>query len=340
MTEVNLQSVLVQYGITAASATKISGGLINSTWKVTDGEAAYILQQINTHVFSDPYLIAANTQVLQAHLKAIGSGYPLVAEIPTTSGELIVQDRGSHFRLLPFVRNSNTISVVETPQQAYQAAYQFGLFTKSFEHFDARKLHITIPRFHDLTLRFNQFCEAANDEDKVKSKKCATEIRALKELSGLVDEYEAFGRNRAVKLRVAHHDTKISNVLFDQTGKSICVIDLDTVMPGYFTSDVGDMMRTYVSPAGEEETDFSKIEVRGDFREAIIDGYLATMGDVLSKEERSAFDRSGIWLTYMQALRFLTDYLNGDIYYVTQYPAHNLVRAQNQLTLLQKLISG
>jgi aminoglycoside phosphotransferase (APT) family kinase protein len=339
MTEVNLQAVLLQYGITAASATKISGGLINSTWKVTDGEAVYILQQINTHVFSDPYLIAANTQALQTHLRTIGSDYPLVAEIPTTSGELIVQEQGSHFRLLPFVRNSTTISVVATPEQAYQAAYQFGLFTKAFLTFDASRLNTTISQFHDLALRYAQFREAVGNGNRNRIAACKSEIQAINSHAYLVEEWQQFVANADAKQRVTHHDTKISNVLFDEAGRGLCVIDLDTVMPGYFFSDVGDMMRTYLSPANEEEADYSKLQVRPEFFQAVARGYLENLAKSLTAVELQSFVKSGLWLTYMQALRFLTDYFNDDRYYGARYEQQNLVRANNQLILLRELLA-
>lgn len=339
MSDVNLQSVLLEYGITAARITKIGGGLINSTWKVTDGETAYILQQINTHVFSDPYLIAANTQLLKGHLKTTGSDYPLVAEIPTSSGKLIVQKAEGHFRLLPFVDNSTTISVVETPEQAYEASCQFGLFTKAFSTFDAARLHTTIPQFHDLALRYAQFVDAVKNGNKNRIAACKNEIEAIQSHAYLVNDWQQSVANSEARQRVTHHDTKISNVLFDDAGRGLCVIDLDTVMPGYFLSDVGDMMRTYLSPANEEEADYSKLQVRPEFFEAVALGYLQNMADTLASVELRSFAKSGGWLTYMQALRFLADYFNDDRYYGARYEQQNLVRANNQLALLRHLLA-
>ena len=140
-------------------------------------------------------------------------------------------------------------------------------------------------------------------------------------------------------MRVTHHDTKISNVLFDSNDKGICVIDLDTVMPGYFISDVGDMMRTYLSPVTEEEQDFTKVDVRLEIYEAIVQGYLNSMKNELTEEEKKHFFYAGSFMIYMQALRFITDYLNNDIYYSADYPAHNYTRAANQVILLQKFIA-
>ena len=137
-----------------------------------------------------------------------------------------------------------------------------------------------------------------------------------------------------------HHDTKISNVLFDNNDQTLCLVDLDTIMQGYFISDVGDMMRNYLSAAGEEETDFSAISIRMDYFEALASGYLGQMGDALTPEEKNHFVYSGKFITYMQALRFYTDYLQNDIYYPVRHPEHNLVRTQNQLVLLEKMIEG
>ena len=140
-----------------------------------------------------------------------------------------------------------------------------------------------------------------------------------------------------MKLRVTHHDTKISNVLFDENGKGICVIDLDTIMPGYFISDVGDMFRTYLSPANEEVKDFNAIDVRDDFFRAIVQGYVSTMGTELTEEEKRLILYSGKFIVYMQAMRFLADYCNNDVYYGARYEEQNFVRAGNQLQLLKIL---
>jgi Ser/Thr protein kinase RdoA (MazF antagonist) len=142
----------------------------------------------------------------------------------------------------------------------------------------------------------------------------------------------------AFKRRVTHHDTKISNVLFDNQDKGLCVIDLDTVMPGYFISDVGDMLRTYLCPVSEEEKDFSKIIVRDEFYKAIINGYKEEMKNELTEKENKYFFYAGKFMIYMQALRFITDHINDDIYYGAKYEGQNLVRASNQMVLLQRYL--
>ena len=163
-------------------------------------------------------------------------------------------------------------------------------------------------------------------------------IRFILDNKNIVAIYEDIIKNPNFKTRVIHHDTKINNVLFDKTNQGICVIDLDTVMPGFFISDVGDMMRTYLSPVSEEEKDYSKIIVREDYFKAILKGYLSEMKEELSQEELKYFVYAGKFIIYMQAMRFLTDYLLNDVYYGEQYPEHNIIRANNQIVLLQRLI--
>ena len=254
--------------------------------------------------------------------------------VSIAGGELVKTGDG-FYRMFPFIENSHTVDVLEKPQQAYEAAKQFGKFTKSLSRFDAAQLKITLPDFHNLTLRYQQFemaLETGNPKRITQSKELIAAIILNKRI---VDEFEACKEKFAI--RVTHHDTKISNVLFDENDKGLCVIDLDTVMPGYFISDVGDMMRTYLCPVSEEENDFSKIIIRKEFYDAIESGYLSEMGAELSEFEKQYFHYAGEFMIYMQAIRFLTDHLSNDVYYGAKYAGHNFVRAGNQLTLLQRL---
>jgi thiamine kinase-like enzyme len=336
-----MNSILQQFGSQFQNATLevLSGGLINQTWKVTANGESFILQRINDNVFKEPQKIATNIRLLADHLKAISSDYFLVSAIKTEVGEELAYESGKgYFRLTPFVKNSKTIQVVETPEQAYEAALQFGKFTKAFSGFNAPSLHTTISDFHNLSFRYKQFEASLQQGNTLRIRSCSKEVAMIKDYSYLVRQYEVIKKNSSFKLRVTHHDTKISNVLFDQNDKGTCVIDLDTVMAGYFISDVGDMMRTYLSPANEEESDFSKIEVRKDFYEAIAKGYLEGMGDEFTVKELDSFFYAGEFLIYMQTIRFLTDHFNNDGYYGSRYENHNLIRAQNQLNLLTKLV--
>lgn len=336
-----LQSVLPAYGFKDESlkVEAFGTGLINNTWKITAEGKSYILQRVNHAVFKEPGDIANNIRLIAAHLKKFHPGYKFIAPLESVNGEemIYVPEQG-FFRMFPFVPDSHSKDVVETPAQAYEAATQFGRFTRLLHAIDIKQLKITIPCFHDLTLRYQQFLQALEKGNKQRIGESDDLIRSLISHAGIVTEYGYIRSNPEFKLRVTHHDTKISNVLFDADGKGLCVIDLDTVMPGYFISDVGDMMRTYLSPVSEEENEFGKIEVRDDFYKAIVRGYYNEMKDELTETEKKYFFYAGTFMIYMQALRFLTDYLNDDIYYGAKYPPHNFVRAKNQVVLLEQLL--
>ena len=335
-----LKTVIEQYGLTSVLEVEtLKGGLINSTWKIVCSDRSYILQRVNNYVFNSPHDIANNIKNIGDYLKLHHPQYLFVPLVPTLGGEeqLHILELG-HYRLFPFVEGSVTYSVLESSQLAYEAAVQFGRFTKLLAQFPIQKLHITLPGFHNLRLRYTQFESALINGNRNRLKEAEKMIEGIKKQQQIVTQYDELIKHPSFKTRVMHHDTKINNVLFDANQQGLCVIDLDTVMPGYFISDVGDMMRTYLSPVSEEETDITKIEIREDFFLAIVAGYLSEMKQELSKEEIDSFVYAGKFIIYMQAIRFLTDYLLDDIYYGEQYPSHNLVRAGNQLALLEKLI--
>lgn len=336
-----LESVLKEFGLTPSEVTitPIQQGLINHTWKVGLNGHAFILQQVNNTVFQNPEDIAFNIEEISRYLKYQHPEYFFVSPVKTFDGnELVYKNEEGYFRVFPFVQGSHAVNVVEAPEQAYEGAKQFGKFTAVLSSFDCAKLKITIPHFHDLSLRYEQFEEALRKRNNNRLKESATLISQLKDWSNIVMEYEKIKTLGDFKLRVTHHDSKINNVLFDENNKGLCVIDLDTVMPGYFISDVGDMMRTYLCPASEEEKDFSKIVIRKEYYKAIVEGYMSEMRDKLTDTEKKYFFYSGKFSIYMQALRFLTDYLNDDKYYGAVYPEQNLVRATNQMILLQRFI--
>lgn len=336
-----LNTVLEDFGLLndAISLSPVSEGLINSTWKVDCNGEAYILQKVNSNVFKNPGDIAYNLELISSYLKQNKKGYFFTAPVQSLSGKTLMYYEGEGcFRLFPFVNNSHTYAVVKNAEQAYEAAKQFGSFTTALKSFDAAQLKITIPDFHNLSLRYQQFLTAAETATTERFGKSSEVISKCKAYKNLVKEFEEIKSNSAFKTRVTHHDTKISNVLFDENNKGICVIDLDTVMPGLFISDVGDMMRTYLCPVSEEETDFSKIKIRIDVYKAIVNGYTEGMDGELTETELKYFFFAGAFIIYMQALRFLADYLNNDTYYSARYPDHNLNRATNQITLLEELM--
>jgi Ser/Thr protein kinase RdoA (MazF antagonist) len=311
-------------------------GLINSTWQVENKNKKYILQRINNNIFKNPEDIAFNIRMIADYLKAHFPTYLFVNPSPAMDGNDLVKTEDGYFRLFFFIENSHTIDVAEKPEQAYEAAKQFGRFSKLLSGFNVSQLKITLPDFHNLNLRYQQFENALQHGNTDRINQSSDLIEFIKKNKSIVDEFELC--KTKLKIRCTHHDTKISNVLFGNDDKGICVIDLDTVMPGYFISDVGDMMRTYLCPVSEEEKGFSKITVRREFYEAIVDGYLSEMGEELNDFEKKYFHYAGKFMIYMQAIRFLTDHLNDDIYYGSKYEGHNFIRAGNQVTLLQQLI--
>ena len=332
--------ILRQYGLNDGEYTvqQFHSGLINKTWKVSTAGGNYILQRINNHVFKQPEDIDQNLLKLKNYLNSYFPKYLFVAPLAASDGTTMVQTDDGDFRLFPFVEGSQTIDFVRSSGEAFEAARQFGKFSKILSGFDAGKLAYTLPDFHNLSLRFTQFLDACTHASPERLQKAAGAITFIKENDHIVRMYDLIRNDESIPHRVIHHDTKISNVLFDIENKGMCVIDLDTVMPGYFFSDTGDMMRTYLSHANEEEIDFSKIDIRADFFKAIYNGYLSEMGPHLTETEKELFIYSGEFIIYMQAIRFLTDYLNGDIYYGAKYPEHNFNRAMNQITLLKQYI--
>lgn len=312
-------------------------GLINHTSLLTYAGKDYILQKVNHHVFKNPIDISENIQLIGEYLKFYFPGYLFVTPILSTAKKEVVQEGENYYRIFPFVKNSATFTTLESPHLAFEAAKQFGKFTHLLSRFDANVLKETIPDFHNLTLRFNQFEESLLYGNQQRVAEAGEIIEQVKKYRCIADEFEQIKKSRHFKKRVMHHDTKISNVLFDNKNNGLCVIDLDTVMPGYFISDVGDMMRTYLSPVSEEEKDFTKIDIREDYFDAVAAGYLSEMKTELTEEERKSFVYAGKFMIYMQSVRFLADYLYDDVYYGSKYEGHNFVRAKNQLYLLERL---
>jgi Ser/Thr protein kinase RdoA (MazF antagonist) len=336
-----LENILAAFAIDKdqTEVTAFGSGLINNTWLVKSAGGNFILQRINHTIFKHPEDIAANIKNIAAYLLKLQQDYFFVTpKLTINKEEMLHLAEEGYFRMFPFVANSHTIDVVHTTNQAYEAAKQFGRFTKLLSAFPVNELKITLPHFHNLSLRYIQFETALQNGNTARTHQSADAINFLKAYKSIADTYEAICNNENFKQRVTHHDTKISNVLFNDQDKGLCVIDLDTVMPGYFISDVGDMLRTYLSPVSEEEKDFTKIEIREDYFKAIALGYLGEMKDELTATEKKHFVYAGKFIIYMQALRFLTDYLNNDIYYGSKYEGHNFVRANNQIVLLKKLI--
>jgi thiamine kinase-like enzyme len=318
------------------SAKQFGNGLINSTYLLED-EKKYILQKINTKVFTKPEIIANNIRNCANYFDRKALNYLFIVPILTRKGEEYFVNHDETWRLTPFVPNSFTVDELNDPKQAYEAAKAVGKFAAATNGIEVSNFGETIPRFHDLTFRYEEFMMSLKNgrADRILEQKQL--IERIKELSAICNTFESIKNNSQIPIRIQHHDTKINNILFDKTNsKSLCLCDLDTVMPGYFISDLGDMMRTYLAEANEEIIDVEKVVVRSEFYKALIDGYLSEMEHILTDAEKPYIFYAGEFLIYMQALRFMTDYLNGDIYYGIKYPENNLNRTKNQLKLLSE----
>ena len=338
------ESILKSYGLNSQNIKiqQIGSGHINRTYlliQTTGEQRKYVLQEINKHVFTNPEAVANNIKQIADFLAENFPDYLFPAPITTNTGNTMVERDGAFWRLSPFVDHTIALDTLTAPQQAYQAAKQFGKLSRLLNDFDSSKLQETIVGFHDLHLRFDQFQAALAQSSEVLRDQAAKEIETALGFKSILNEYQSL-KDRLPN-RVMHHDTKINNVLLAQhTYEGVCVIDLDTLMPGKFISDLGDMMRTYLCEFPENETDLSKITVRMDYFAAMMEGYLSEMGDILSETERNAILFSGKYIIYMQALRFLADFLNGSTYYPTSYPLQNLDRTKNQFKLLIELVKN
>jgi len=332
-----MQTIFEFYGWDVISYEPIHQGLINSTYAVKTTEGEFILQSINHHVFKNPTAIDTNIIAISDYLKSNHPSYLFTHLIATPKGNTLVEWEGRFYRAFHKMEGY-ALSVLDNENQAAQAAMQFSKFTFVLKHFEATQLKDTLPNFHNLSLRYQQFTQALINGNAQRITETADAISFLAAHKNYVDKYSLYIDHADVKKRVTHHDTKISNVLFQKNEgveNAICVIDLDTVMAGYFISDVGDMCRTYLSAVSEEEKDLNKIKVDPKKWEALQKGYLQFMKEDLSTFEMDHFFFSGQFMIYMQALRFLTDHLNNDQYYGAKYPGQNLVRALNQIRLLE-----
>lgn len=315
-------------------------GHINKTYLATDraGNTHYILQRINTHVFRQPQAIARNHRLAGDYLARTQPDYLFPRIIPTVAGDDLYCDGEGYWRLTPYVPDTIALNEATSPKQAFEAARQFGRLTRLTAEIDLSEFRPTIPDFHNLALRFTSFERAVAAADEARKRKAAELIEAMLAESSIVETYVALMAEGELPDRLMHHDAKINNVLLHQdTFEGVCVIDLDTLMPGKIFSDVGDMVRTYVCPVSEEERDVSRVVVRETYFAALMDGYLSEMRGALTALERELLFYAGEFMIYMQALRFLTDYLAGDGYYPVKYEAHNLDRARNQWALLTAL---
>ena len=302
--------------------------------------AHFILQRINSHIFADPAALMQNIQRVTQHIGGKVADEPdrdrrALTVIPTRDGRAFCVDpRDNYWRMYRFIQNARSFDIVESPAQAYEAAKAFGHFQCMLADLPAPRLHDTIPDFHHTPRRFAQLQQAIAADAANRARLARPEIDfALRReaLTGVLLDAK-------LPERVTHNDTKFNNVLLDDTtGAALCVIDLDTVMPGLAPYDFGDMVRTTTSPAAEDEQNLSKVTMQFPMFEALARGYLAAASDFLTAAERSHLVAAGKLITLEQGLRFLTDYLTGDPYYKTHRPNHNLDRCRTQFKLVASI---
>lgn len=337
-----MERILQLFGLETENFTHkpFGSGHINATYLIKSliTNQKFVLQKINTNVFNEPQIIAKNIGNTSEYLAKYHPEYLFIHQIKTTNGEDLAVVDGEYWRLSPFIPSSYSINSVSKPEMAYEAGEAFGLLTKNLHQMPLDGLQASIPGFHDLAWRYQQFEDSLKNGNPQRIAEVDDEIKFIESQRHLVVAYQNIINNERYPTRMIHHDTKINNVLFDQdTHKSLCVCDLDTLMPGKIISDIGDMVRTYTCKESEESVDFEKIKVRTEYFEALMKGYLSQMKTLLSPAEKENLFFAGPFMIYMQGLRFLTDYLNNDIYYPIKYPEHNLNRAKNQRILLEDI---
>jgi len=322
------------------------GGHINDTFLLErEGGKQFVLQRINKNVFVNPPEVMENIQRVTHHLRKrirAAGGDPereTLRMLPNADGELFTIDKnGDYWRAYTFVDDSKTYDLVENAEIFRESGRAFGRFMSMLDDFDASTLHETIACFHDTPKRFRDFRAAVEND-------LAGRADGVRDLIDLALSREAFAgtlmeqlQNGDLPLRVTHNDTKLNNVLIDaRTNRAVCVVDLDTVMPGLCAYDFGDAIRFGASTAAEDEQDLSKVHFDMDLYRAYAEGYLSEVAGALSASEVDSLACGARVITLEQGIRFLGDYLNGDVYYKTAYPEQNLVRARTQFKLLSEM---
>lgn len=332
----------------AVDASPFGSGHINDTYRITTDSGSgttYLLQKINHHVFKDVAALTNNIVTVCKHLKNkyahLGEEEVLrrtMTPIPTKDGKYFYKDAsGNYWRTFILITNTRSYDIVETPEQAYSGGLAFGQFQKLLADLDAQTLAEVLPNFHNIDFRLANLRNSIERDSAERTHEAEGLLAYIFEREHKMRRILVMGQRGELPLRITHNDTKFNNVLLDENDQVQCVIDLDTVMPGYVAYDFGDAIRTIINTAAEDETDLSKVKLNLPLYEAYTDGYLTEACEFLTDKELDSLVYGVHLLPYMQAVRFLTDYLEGDHYYKIRYPSHNLVRARSQLKLVSEL---
>jgi Ser/Thr protein kinase RdoA (MazF antagonist) len=326
---------------------QLVSGLIHSTYQVGGkggSQGQYILQRINTHVFGDLAAIEGNIQIIGDYLERNVPDYLFVRALSGHDGRIFQtdpDDGGAVWRLQPFVSDSEVYEAVTSEELAYRAAGAFALLTKHLADCPTHTLKESIPAFHSMEKYANQLNAAiknATPERLKAAKKCLAVLNQYDHIKQLAEQMML--RTDLFPVRIMHHDAKMSNVLFGAgTRDPLCVIDLDTMMPGKIYSDIGDLMRSSACVVSESEATemATEVEVRRSYLSAVLEGYREVMDAHLGAEEKQYLPKAGQIMTYMQAIRFLTDYLMGDQYYSIAYATHNLDRTTQHCNMVRAM---
>ena len=334
----------------ACEIVPYGSGHINHTFYIKNGDVSapdYLLQRINHHIFKDVPALIENIKIVSSHLRekltpvyGVEMDQRVLTLIETKDQQYYYQDEhGSFWRVFVYLKDTNSYDLIETEHQAFQGGSAFGKFQSLLSDLDPGLLTDTIPDFYNLENRLFNYKNALNKDLNGRAEECLEEILYINEHVSMMSTTFRLGKN-ILPLRITHNDTKFNNILFDQNDIVQCVIDLDTVMPGYVAYDFGDAMRTIANTAAEDEKDLSKITVNILLFEAYAKGYLKETISFLTAAEISSLMDWVLIVTYMQAVRFLTDYLEGDKYYKIHFPEHNIQRTRAQIKLLKKMVDS
>ena len=328
---------------------EIHSGHINSTYIATyrreDGEIRrYILQRINEHVFTEPLVVIKNVECVTRHInwKVLrvkrDLGGQTLNMFPARGGRFYAEGpNGGIWRCYNFIEGCHTYDIVENTRQAYQAARAFGSFQDLVSDIDIEEIRETIPDFHNTPKRLKRLLEVIAEDPLGRVKNVEAEIQFVNEREGLCHSLVQLMQSGVLPTRITHNDTKLNNVMMDsETDEAVCVIDLDTVMPGLSAYDFGDLVRTATSSAAEDEIDLSKVDMRMPMFEALAEGYLDGC-DCLNAAEVDNLVVGGKVITLETGIRFLTDYLEGDQYFKTSRDGQNLDRCRTQFALVSKI---
>lgn len=321
-------------------------GLINDTYKVLvegDDEPRYVLQHINNAIFQDVDMLQDNIEKVTNHIRRKLGDLGVTGDsevdrhvlrfLKTKDGKNYHFDGGKYWRMMVFVRDSVTYQAV-TPEYSYIAGKSFGEFEAMLSDLD-EPLGEIIPDFHNIEFRLKQLRDAVAEDKVGRVKEVRYYIDEIEKRAEKMTLGERLFREGKLPKRICHCDTKVNNMLFDRAGNVLCVIDLDTVMPSFVFSDFGDFLRSAANTAAEDEPDLGKIDFDMEIFKAFTKGYLEGTKDFLLPVEKENLPYAAMLFPYMQAVRFLSDYINGDIYYKIRYPEHNLVRTKAQWRLFE-----